>query len=419
MPYLSIFLVAFYVFYFVFKLPTTYAQSSDCSGTSFTRADGLVSTPSLNGTFNTSSGRCVTNEARSAFVSYKLPSYDDLKSIYYTQSKAAKAKQLKGNSGDYIYLNPGALTIDTPSDITGNNTGLIFVDGKLNITKDIKNNNSKSGIVFLVKEDVVIDPAVSQIDAVIISSGTIYTAGDGCLKNSVSTSNGKTIDQLVINGSLISLSESSPIKFCRIFPTTNTLPAEVVNQQPKYLAILKDIFSDTLQKWTEVTGPVQVTANTPTADIPVPVPPPPPPPPSSPCADNTVDQTYTENTMAGCDGSSTYSSANSLCGSSYHVCSENEYAQKGGNTTPATANRWLSSRANFSQSCPANSTCTTVGNSCYLFSPSAAGSVYLYAWSSNQRAMAGSCAAINATNASYFGNTTDPQTLNGATCCLN
>src|SRR3989344_1435206 len=66
-----------------------FAQSENCSGGNIIpRAEGLVSAPSLTGIFNTTTGACITNEARAAFVSYKVPTFSELKSIYYDQAKS-------------------------------------------------------------------------------------------------------------------------------------------------------------------------------------------------------------------------------------------------------------------------------------------------------------------------------------------
>lgn len=234
-----------------YLLPITRAQSQACSGgSSLPRAEGLVTTPSLSGIFNTSSGRCITNEQRAAYVSFKIPTYEDLKSIYYTQTKTSKTTQLANNNQDYLYNTTGDLTITSPSDITGSNTGVIFIDKNLTIgpisSNKFTQGNKDSGVVFVVGGDVAIDSSITQIDAVIISSGTIYTAGGGCSTSSVTSS------QLVVNGSLISLNSTKPIKFCRKLTNNSLQPSEKVNWDPKYLGILKDLFSDPLQKWSEI-----------------------------------------------------------------------------------------------------------------------------------------------------------------------
>lgn len=142
-----------------------------------------------------------------------------------------------------IYQVSGNLILD--NNITVDEIGIIFVDVNLSINTDLTHDNENAGLVFVVKGDIIIAPSVTRIDAVLISSGTIYTAGASCEINSFSAS------QLVINGSLISLDPLKPIRFCRTM-LDNNQPAEKINQQPKYLVILRDLYSDTLQKWSEI-----------------------------------------------------------------------------------------------------------------------------------------------------------------------
>lgn len=146
---------------------------------------------------------------------------------------------------DKLYQINGNLDIN--SNITANVTSLIFVTGNLNINANLINANHNTGIVFVVKGDVVIAPSVIQIDAILVSSGNIYTAGADCNINSVTTS------PLVINGSLININPYKQILFCRTLLLDNdTTPAEKINQQPKYLVILRNLYSETLQKWSEI-----------------------------------------------------------------------------------------------------------------------------------------------------------------------
>ncbi len=147
--------------------------------------------------------------------------------------------------------------------LSGNNagtgSGLVFVDGNLNFTGnycyrgDGSTDCSSSippspliGVVFVVSKDVIIAPEVTRIDAVIISYGKIFTAGALCSQLTPVLSS-----QLIINGSLISLDQNNKIEFCRTL-SDNSLPAEKIVQQPKYLVILRHLMSDTYQKWSEI-----------------------------------------------------------------------------------------------------------------------------------------------------------------------
>ncbi len=60
-----------------------------------------------------------------------------------------------------------------------------------------------------------------------------------------------TAQQLVINGSLISLNADTPIQFKRNL-ADNISAAEKINHEVKYLVLLRNLFSDTLERWSEV-----------------------------------------------------------------------------------------------------------------------------------------------------------------------
>ena len=245
---LGVLLLLSFLYPIPYTLYPTLAQApSSCNSGTLPRADGLVTSPSISGKFGTTGG-CIV-DPKTAFVPFRIPTYADLSSKYYDQSKLPKntlAGSLPGSfSQDGIYKSNGLVTINGSP--TGDGTELIFVEGKLNIVSNLVYHTSdvNGGLVLIVRDDVVIAPTVTQVDAVIISSGTIYTAGENCLKNSITTG------QLVINGSLISLSPDKTMQFCRQVGD-NFEPAEVINAQPKYLVLLRSLMSDTLQKWSEI-----------------------------------------------------------------------------------------------------------------------------------------------------------------------
>lgn len=218
---------------------------------------GLASTPNLGSNLKkTADSRCIV-DPKAAFAPYKIPSYEDLKSLYYTQSKNSKGLSFSSLSssynfeiGDKVYLTSGDLSVSgTP---TGSGTQVIFVEGNLSFTTaNYTYGTSTTGTVFVVKDNVNIDLLVTRIDGIIISQGVICTAytGSACL----SATDTATSPQLTINGSLISInSNGSPaIKFRRRL-ADNSDPAEKIIHQPKYLVILRNLMSDTLQKWSEV-----------------------------------------------------------------------------------------------------------------------------------------------------------------------
>lgn len=254
----------------IYYLPTTeiHAQSSNCSGSTPYRAEGLVAATSLLGKFNTSAGACVL-DPKAAYFSFKIPSFDDLKVQFYTQAKnstvvnkhaeVASPASLPGgkialdSSDNHLYSFTDNVTITSNNNFTGNGNGVIFVSRDLNIGPLDQNQltvpKEAAGLVLVVGDNVNIDSTVTRIDAVIISSGTIYTAGGGCTTSGTSTSS-----TLTVNGSLISLNSRKPIKFCRKL-TNNQNAAELVNWQPKYLAILNNLFTSSFQKWSEIASP--------------------------------------------------------------------------------------------------------------------------------------------------------------------
>ncbi len=177
-----------------------------------------------------------------------------------TQGGSTDKIQLTG-SNDHIYQiqkssptsNDGNLTLSAA--IPGNRIGVIFVAGNLIINPSSGTvGTTQDGLVFVVKGDVFISPSTTRIDAVIISSGRIYTAassGSTCSSSAPVL----TTSPLIINGSLVSINqepaEQTPIKFCRTL-ANNTQAAEQINAQPKYLVILRNMLSDTLQRWSEI-----------------------------------------------------------------------------------------------------------------------------------------------------------------------
>lgn len=231
--------------------------------------NGLISTPSFSGTnkFGNLSGQCVSSN-QASFGLYRIPSYDDLKSLYFDQSKSTRKTTLTGaaatqanvesaiitspiaDTDRFIYID-GSLTLNSNFLNTKPTIPvIIFIKNDLTINNniDFAHTASGGGLVFIVSGNVVISQSVTQIDAVIISSGTIYTAGTGCATNSILTTS-----PLTIYGSLVSLNQSltAPIHLCRTL-ADNRQPAEQVIQQYKYLVILRNYIADTIQKWSEI-----------------------------------------------------------------------------------------------------------------------------------------------------------------------
>lgn len=228
---------------------------------------GLISTgDSINPLvkFGNSDSVCITgNEA--LYRGFKVPSYQDMEDQFYTFNRflAKKSDLPQGSlafSGDGLYLHKDNLTINPSYSPTGSGAQVIFIRGDLNITGDIDyakdgeaTADSSSGLVFVVSGNINIYSNVRKVNAVLISFGQICTA---YLATSSTCANGTTdiTEDLTINGSLISLNKtpnSGNIKFRR-YLEDNLQPAEIINQQPKYLYILKGgLFSKDLIITTE------------------------------------------------------------------------------------------------------------------------------------------------------------------------
>lgn len=77
------------------------SQVSNCAvGAAPPRAEGLVTASNLTGKFG-NTGKCVVDPI-TAFVPYKLPGFDELLSLYFTQSKLAPSLKvtINGNATD-------------------------------------------------------------------------------------------------------------------------------------------------------------------------------------------------------------------------------------------------------------------------------------------------------------------------------
>lgn len=254
------------------------AQTPCGSGTF--QATGLVSSPLISGQFPTS-GACIINP-KVSFAPFKIPSYGDLKSKFFDQvanqtkkvfltSSILTSADLQTQKTHFYDSTINPLSVSSALSYTG--VYLVFVNGDLNISSNIIG-SAQASLVLVISGNINIDPAVTQVDATLVSSGTIYTAGSGCGTNSVQTTN-----KLTINGSLISLNQSAPdqkpIHFCRTL-ADNSSATESINQQPKYLSTLRFIFAQPLQRWREIAGDENIVFTSP-APAPAPSPSPSPP----------------------------------------------------------------------------------------------------------------------------------------------
>lgn len=402
----TIFLLFTFAF-LIFTLPA-YAQTTcPISTSSNTVVNGLVTAP-YPGTNRivSSSGACAI-DPKTQFNTDVVPTFDSLKSLYYDRLKSPLiSKNQATNPGlavtqnainsiaclnyhDKVYSIQNDLTItSTDGPIKGTQTKQVFVDGNLNINNNIVYGSAQSGLVFVVKGDVIIDRSVTQIDAVIISQGTIYTAGKPC--SLPLTTDPGTNTQLVINGSLISLDAVKPPRFCRKL-ADNTLPAELVNHQIKYLVILRNLFSENVQKWSEIDASVPLPSPgvvTPSENTT------PPLPPEAGCnycgINSTAVQTYTNDcggsvtcptnypsntcfiNSTDCPASDTcYTATDKIC-STGNTCGQTGHCPAN-NPTPLSSCNFCGGTTTYkdsscvTQNCPANytdSTCSTGSVDC-------------------------------------------------------
>lgn len=229
------------------------------------RAEGLISSEGIIGKFDNPSGACVI-DPKGGYAKFELPeSYKALKRSYYEKAKASSTVEINEpvvppvtltvdlTRKNGIYNTTGDFTYDGTNIRRGTTTGVVFIDGNLTFTQDLTYNRNNAGIVFVIGGDVLIHKNVHGIDAVIISFGTICTNYDNTSSSCTGVDQNTSPDSvpLTVNGSLISLSESKPIVFGRI-RVSNNEPAEIINQQPKYLVILRDLFSSSLEIRTEL-----------------------------------------------------------------------------------------------------------------------------------------------------------------------
>lgn len=179
------------------------------------------------------------------------------KTYKYSINKATATQNDFDTRTNGIYYISGNLEINSDVTATSKRTTVAFVNGDLNIKSNYTFGDNSNGTVFVVKGKVNIDRTVTRVDGVLISFAenptdayTICSASEtdgSCPKDIITTS------PLTINGSLISLSSDSnkTIRFRRNL-TTNTSPAEIINSQAKYVAILNNLFSSDLKVWSEV-----------------------------------------------------------------------------------------------------------------------------------------------------------------------
>lgn len=257
-----------------------------------TKADSLISSgDTANGIVGLGNpgGVCIVNNA-AGFSQTDIPSFADFKQLFYLLPKslpntvATKPKfnypaeiardtteadfnntggETAANGGNTVYSVHGNTTIGSGMTLQPSSTVVIFIDGNLNINADIKqqvNNNKAVGIVFVVNGVVNVASSVVQIDAAILAYGdaapatgysicTSLESGGNCPQSAAAVV--PNTQKLIVNGLLASLDPAEPIRFRRNLQN-NTEAAEQVLYDPRYLVLLKDVFSQAKKIESEV-----------------------------------------------------------------------------------------------------------------------------------------------------------------------
>jgi hypothetical protein len=261
---LFLILIAFFLLYpNPYTLTPSFAQAGCSVQSSNPRVvNGLISAPALSSDkFGNLSGNCAVDLTKVTIAPYEVPTYEKLKLQYYTKTKASRQEVASNSISSvtdgtvYLYINPAVAV----GPFSYSSTAVIFIDNSLTIYGNVTSTTG-TGLVFVVKGDINIAPTVTQIDAVLISEGKIYTAGASCNTNTVSAGS------LTVNGSIVSLNsvDSTPLKFCRTL-IDNSTPSEKVIHQPKYLVILRNIFATNEQFWSEITAETSTQSAPPSA----------------------------------------------------------------------------------------------------------------------------------------------------------
>jgi len=224
------------------------------------------------------SGGCILGSE--ATIPQAFDEYTQIKSIYYDKSKFPGTKtnlpvgnvthqnpggsnvlKFNDNAGT-MYNIQGNLTVTTnnpASDVNfaGGKNGIVFVNGNLEIDRNIKYGDSNTGLVFVVSGDVNILQSVQEVDAYIITFGKFcsgWQGPEGTASDPTCAVDAEVEPQLTVKGSIISLSTDaakSPV-FNRTSASPRTVASEVFQYQPKYLVILRNVFSADRIIWSEI-----------------------------------------------------------------------------------------------------------------------------------------------------------------------
>lgn len=250
--------------------PSSRVSAQCATGTQIRVESGLISAQSL-AAFGAGANVSCIESSRAVIPEFAIQTYPDMKTLYYDQADSSISKtkltgiqtqdnppkdviRLVASENDKLYWitsNPADpsnpdLIINADTPVLKN--GVVFIDGDLYINSDLKKDTDTTGLVFVVQGKIYINPGVKTINAFMISYTGFCSAWNG---TTCADDNPANQNHLTINGSVISLSSIVSPQFVRKKATPD-IAAETINYQPKYLVILKDIFSRDLKIWKEV-----------------------------------------------------------------------------------------------------------------------------------------------------------------------
>jgi hypothetical protein len=114
---------------------------------------------------------------------------------------------------------------------------VVIIEGDLTIKGDIKIYSSSSkvselpSLTLVVTGNIIVDPSVTQIDAILVTNGTFYDCGiqpDNGMNNAAFSNNSTCSGQLAVNGAIV----ANDTRFQRTYGSRNIFDdtaAEIIN----------------------------------------------------------------------------------------------------------------------------------------------------------------------------------------------
>ena len=152
----------------------------------------------------------------------------------FSAASNGSINDVASTSSSGILSYTGDVVFDDSANYTGD-PAVVFINGKLNIDKEVKI-HSDTGLIFIVSGDIVVDDSVTEIDGFYIANG-IFDSGNSS-------------NQLVINGAAISFGGFDLGD--RRSSNNETIPAELIKYEPKYLYLLRDIAGIAVETFREL-----------------------------------------------------------------------------------------------------------------------------------------------------------------------